>query len=313
MKGGDEKVLDFLFQIKKEEERIDYGRFSIEPLAAGFGHTLGTALRRVLLTSLDGAAVTKVKIAGVRHRFTTLMGMKEDIVELILNIKKLKVAYSGDKPVNLKLETQGPGEITAKKIKVPAEVKIANPDLILASLSSRRSKLKMEMTAEKGVGYSPFEEREEEKEIGVIPVDALFSPVSRVNYQVVATRVGRLTNLDKLILEIWTNGTVKPSVALKKAAKILVEYFNQLVSPKRLRPKKEPEKGKIPAYIARLSVEELPIPVRVANTLVKGGYSTVGELVKAGRKKIAKVKNVGEKSVKITEAALIEKGVKWSD
>jgi len=306
-------LLDPLFQIKKEEEKTDYGRFIIEPLTAGFGHTLGTALRRVLLTSLAGAAVTKVKIAGVRHRFTTLVGMKEDIVELILNIKNLKVGYSGDKPAILKLEASGPGEVKAKAIKAPAVVKIANPDLVLANLASRKSRLKIEMMVEKGVGYSPFEERQEEKEIGVIPIDALFSPVVRVNHQVAATRVGTITNLDKLILEIWTNGTIKPRVALKEAAKILVEYFNQIVEPKKPRPEEKPEKEKVPAYIARLSVEELPIPIRVANTLVKGGYSVVGDIVKAGKKKISKVKNIGEKSVKIIQAALIEKEVKWPD
>lgn len=306
-------MLDFLFQIKKEEEKADYGRFAIEPLPAGFGHTLGTALRRVLLTSLKGAAVTRVKIAGVRHRFTTLTGLKEDIIELLLNIKQLRVVYGGDKPAVIKLEATGPGEVKAKQIKAPAPVEIANPGFILANLANRETKLKVEMIVEKGVGYSPFEERQDKGEIGVIPIDASFSPVTRVNYEVVATRVGRMTNLDKLILEIWTDGRVKPSVALKGGAQILVEYFKQVVEPKKPKVGKKPEKEKVPDYITRLSVEELNIPVRVANTLIKGGYRSVGEVLKGGKKKIAKVKNIGSKSVKILEAALAEKGVKLPD
>lgn len=306
-------MLDFLFQIEQEGEKADYGRFAIEPLAAGFGHTLGTALRRVLLSSLKGAAVTKVKIAGVRHRFTTVSGLREDIIELLLNIKKIRLTCSGDKPVIMKLEAKGPGEVKAKKIKAPAQVKIANPDLILANLADRKSKLKVEMTVERGVGYSPFEERQETAEIGMIPIDASFSPVIRVNYQVVATRVGRMTNLDKLILEIWTDGTAKPSSVLEKAAQILVEYFSQIVEPKRPKVEKKPEKEKIPEYITRLSVEELAVPVRVANTLVKGGYQTVGDILKGGKKRITKVKNIGSKSIKIIEAALAEKRVKLPD
>lgn len=306
-------MLSPLFQIGKEEEKADYGRFVIEPLAAGFGHTLGTALRRVLLTSLAGAAVTRVNIAGIRHRFTTIVGLKEDVIELLMNIKQLQVSYNGDKPVILKLEAKGPGKVRAKQIETPAVVKIANPDLILANLADRKSRLKIEMVVEKGVGYSPFEEREETKEIGVIPVDASFSPVKRINYEVAATRVGRMTNLDKLVLEIWTNGTIKPSLVLEEAAKILVEYFQQIVEQKKPKPEKKPGKEKIAEHIARLSVEELAISVRMANTLIKGGYQTVGNLLKAGRKKISKVKNVGSKSLKTIEAALIEKGAKLTD
>ena len=306
-------MLDFLFEIKKEEERLNFGRFSIEPLPAGFGHTLGVALRRVLLTTLPGSAVTSVKIAGARHRFTTLKGTREDILELILNIKKLRVVHRGEKSITLKLEAQGPGEIKASKIKAPAQVEIANPELILATLANKGSKLKVEMVVEKGVGYSPFEERQKKGEIGVIPIDALFSPVSRVNYQVVATRVGRMTNLDRLIMEVWTDGTIKPSGALKKAAEILGEYFEQIVTPKKPRKEKKQKEGRAPEYIVRFSVEELAIPVRVANTLIKGGYKTVGDVLKGGRKKLSRVKNLGTKSLKIIEVALAEKGVKLTD
>jgi len=301
---------DLLFQVKKEEEKADYGRFSISPLASGFGHTLGTGLRRVLLTSLSGAAVTSVKIAGARHRFTTISGLKEDIIELTLNIKNLRIAYTGKKPTVLKLEANGPGEVKAEQIKTSGEIEIVNPGLVLANLADRKAKLKLEMTVENGVGYSSFEDRQEEnQEIGVIPIDALFSPILRVNYEVVATRVGRMTNLDKLVLEIWTDRTIKPSEAMKKAALILVEYFQQMVDPKQPKAAKTEKKENVPEQVARLSVEELAIPVRVANTLIKGGYQTVGDVLRAGKQKISKVKNVGGKSLKTVEAALIEKGV----
>lgn len=306
-------MIEPLFQISKEEETAEYGRFVLEPLASGFGHTLGTALRRVLLTALAGAAVTRVKIAGVRHQFTTLTGLKEDIVELILNIKQLRLSYEGDKPVTLKLEANGPGEIKAKNIKTPAGVKIANPELVIASLADKKAKLKVEMTVEKGCGYVPFEEIKTEGEIGLVPVDALFSPVRRVNYQVVATRVGRMTNLDKLILEIWTDATVKPGQVLKKAAALLVEYFQQVAEPKKPVVKSRQKEEEIPGELSRLSVEELSLPVRVANTLIRAKLLTVADLVGSGRKKVSRVKNLGAKSLTIVEAALAEKGLSLGD
>lgn len=306
-------MLEPLFTIKKKEEKIDYGNFVIEPLAAGFGHTLGTALRRILLTSLPGGAATSVKIASVRHRFTTLEGMKEDILEFILNLKQLRIALTGDKPVSLKLEVTGPGEIKAKQIKSPAQVKIKNPELVLANLADKKSKLKAEIIVEKGIGYSPFEERRMPREIGLIPIDAVFSPVLRVNYQVAATRVGRMTNFDKLIFEIWTDGTIKPLTALVQAADILGEYAQQIVRPKKPKLEEKPEGEKISSQVLRLSVEELSLPVRVANTLIKGGYPTVSDLIEGGPKKVSKVKNLGQKSLKIIKAALAEKEVEWSD
>lgn len=306
-------MLDPLFEIKKEKDQIDYGKFVIEPLAAGFGHTLGTALRRILLTSLPGAAVTKVKIAGVRHRFTTLNGMKEDVLEFILNLKDLRITLVGDKPASLKLDVIGPGAIKAKQIRMPAQVKIINPELVLANLADRKSKLKAEITIEKGVGYSPFEERKVLREIGVIPVDAIFSPVVRVNFQVAATRVGRMTNFDKLVFEIWTDGTIKPSVALVKAAETLDKYIQQIIKPQKPKVKKGLGEDKVLSPTLRLSVEELNLPMRIANTLVRSDYLTVGDLLKGGRKKIAKVKNLGQKSLKIIEAALAERKIDLPD
>lgn len=296
-----------LFQIKTEKATENKGIFTIEPLEQGYGHTLGNALRRVLLTSLPGAAVTFVKIAGVRHQFTTLSGLKEDLVELILNIKKLRIKYSGKEPVKIRLEAIGPGEVKAKKIKTPASVEITNPDLVLAHLSDKKSKLSVEMTVEPGFGYSPFEERKSDV-LGVIPIDASFSPITRVNYRVEATRVGRLTNYDRLILEVESDGTIAPLEALKEAAKTLIAYFKQIVEPK-VPKKKIEEQPAISHETLRLTVEELHLPTRIVNALEKAGHKTVADLIAVERKEVGKVKNLGEKSLKIITAALKEKEV----
>ena len=296
-----------LFQIKKEKEDKNKGVFVIEPLEQGYGHTLGNALRRVLLTSMPGAAVTFVKIAGVRHQFTTLKGLKEDVVELILNIKKVRVKYQGKNPVKVKLEATGPGEIKAKKIKTPAGVEIANPELVIANLADKKSKLSVEMTIESGLGYSPFEERKSDV-LGVIPVDASFSPVIRANYQVEATRVGRLTNYDRLVLELETDGTIAPLEAVKGAAKILVAYFKQVVEPK-VPKKKIEEQPAISHEVLRLTVQELNLPTRIVNALENADYKTVADLIAVDKKEIAKVRNLGGKSLKIIEIALKEKEV----
>ena len=299
-------MINPLFQIKKEKETADYGKFVIEPLQQGYGHTLGNTLRRVLLTSLLGAAVTQVKITGVKHQFSTLEGLKEDIIEFILNLKQLRIKYEGEKPAKLTLEVNGPRVVKASDIKAPAKVEIINKDHVLSNLANKKSRLKAEIMVESGFGYSPAEERKSEK-LGVIPVDASFSPIKKVNYQVEATRVGRRTDLDRLIFELTTDGTIKPSQALKNAANILVEYFNQVVSPKKA-PKVK-KKVVTPLGMLELTVEELDLPTRIANALRKGGYGTLGDLTAASREDLVKVKNLGEKSIKVVETALKEKGV----
>jgi len=300
-------MVEPLFQIKKEKETADFGKFAIEPLEQGYAHTLGNSLRRVLLTSLPGAAVTQVKISGVKHRFSTLEGLKEDIIELILNLKQLRIKYQGKKPAKLTLDVSGPREVKAVDIKTPAKVEIINKDQVLGSLANKKNRLKAEMVVESGFGYSPAEERKSEK-LGVISIDASFSPIRRVNYKVEATRVGRRTDLDRLIFEITTDGTIKPSEALKNSANILVAYFNQVVSPKKA-PKVKKKEGVAPLVTLELTVEELDLPTRIANALRKGGYGTLGDLTAASREDLAKVKNLGEKSIKVVEAALAEKGV----
>lgn len=297
-----------IFEIKQKEKRAGYGKFIISPLEQGYGHTLGNSLRRVLLTSLPGAAITSVKISGVKHQFSTLKGVKEDVVEFVLNLKKVRLFYTGAKPARTTLSVKGPGEVKAKDIKVSADVKIANPELVLALLS-KNAKLDAQIEIEAGTGYSPAEERET-RQIGLIPLDAAFSPVVRVNYKIEETRVGRLTNYDKLILEIWTDETIAPKEALEEASRILVSYFTQAVSPKKVRKeKKKKDEGLGP--VGNLSVEEIGLPTRVANALVKAGHETVEDLVKAKASDLVKVRNLGEKSVKIISAALGEKGVKF--
>lgn len=293
-----------LFETKLEKKEDNYARFVISPLEQGYGNTLGNSLRRVLLTSLPGAAITSAKISSVKHQFSNLKGMKEDVVEFILNLKKVRLSYTGDKSAKASISAKGPGEVKAKDIKTDSTVHIANPDLVLAVLN-KDAKLEVKLEIETGTGYSLADERKT-GEVGLIPLDAAFSPIVRVNFKVEETRVGRLTNYDRLNLEVWTNGTTDPKDALTTAAKILNSYYVQIISPKKVEKKEEKEdKGLGP--IGKLSVEEIGLPTRVANALVKAGYETVDDLVKAKKSNLVKVRNLGEKSVKIINAALGER------
>lgn len=294
-----------IFEIKEEEKKGNYSKFVFTPLEQGYGNTLGNSLRRVLLTSLPGAAITEVKISGVKHQFSTLKGMKEDIVEFLLNLKKVRFSCDSDKPSKASLSASG-GEVKAKDIKTENHVEVINPDFILANLADG-AKLEARFEIGIGVGYSPAEERLT-SEIGVIPLDASFSPILRVNYKVEETRVGRLTNYDKLTLEIWTNGTMGAKEALIQASGILVSYYNQIIEPKKVVVEKE-EKEDVIGPAGKLSVEEIGLPTRVANALLKAGYETVEDLMVSKRQDLVKVRNLGEKSVKVIEAALGEKGL----
>lgn len=294
-----------IFEIKEEEKKENYSKFVFTPLEQGYGNTLGNSLRRVLLTSLPGAAVTQVKVSGVKHQFSTLKGMKEDIVEFILNLKKVRFSCDSDKPSKATLSASG-GVVKAGDIKTDAHMKVANPDFVLATLADG-SKLEAKLEIETGAGYSPAEDRKT-SEIGVIPLDASFSPIVRVNYKVEETRVGRFTNYDKLTFEVWTDGTVDAKDAILKASKILVSYYNQIIDPKKVVVEKEEKKDEL-GLTGKLSVEEIGLPTRVANALLKSGYETVEELIAAKRQDLVKVRNLGEKSVKVIEAALGEKGL----
>jgi DNA-directed RNA polymerase subunit alpha len=299
------KLMNFV--VNTEQETDNHGVFHIEPLENGFGHTLGNALRRVLLSSFRGAAITSVKVAGVTHKFSTLEGMSEDMVDLILNLKAVKVAYEGDEPVTAKLSVKGPKQVTAKDIVAPATVKIVSPDAVIASLASG-AKLDIELTISTGYGYSPAEDRTAET-LGVLSLDAIFSPVERVSYDVVATRVGRRTDFDKLVLDIATDGSQKPSAVLKEAASVLVAAFNQIVNPVAAESEVA---GVTSGASTTVSVDDLGLPTRVSNALKNAGYATAADLSRATNKDLKNVKNLGGKSVEMMDTALAAKGFKRS-
>lgn len=298
-----------IFEIIEEEKQNNYAKLVITPLEQGYGFTLGNSLRRVLLTSLFGAAITSVKLAGVKHQFSSLSGMKEDMIDFCLNLKKVRIAYTGDKPLNATLKVEGAGEVKASDIKLPSGATIVNPELVLAVLN-KGAKLDADLVIESGYGYVPADTKSQ-SEIGLIPLDALFSPIVRVNYKVEETRVGRLTNFDKLTMEIWTDGSISPKEALENAANILVAYFNQIVNPIKVEQKAQDVLVNDLGLVGRLSVEEIGLPTRVANALAKAGFETVESLVKADKNELVKVRNLGEKSLKIIAAALGEKGVNF--
>ena len=298
-----------IFEILEEEKQKNFSKLVITPLEQGYGFTLGNSLRRVLLTSLFGAAITSVKIAGVRHQFSSLTGMKEDVVEFCLNLKKVRIAYSGDKPINATLKVTTVGEVKASDIKLPTGAKVTNPDLVLAILN-KGAKLEADLVIESGSGYSMADTRSS-SEIGMIPLDASFSPILRCNYKVEETRVGRLTNYDKLTLEVWTDGTIEPKDAVIKASQVLVSYYNQIVNPIKVEEKIAEKITNDLGLVGRLSVEEIGLPTRVANALSKAGYETVESLVNADKLELVKVRNLGEKSLKIISVALGEKGVSF--
>jgi DNA-directed RNA polymerase subunit alpha len=298
------------FHIKTDTEKPGFGRFIIEPLERGYGQTIGNSLRRVLLTSLCGSAISSVKISGIKHQFSTLEGMKEDVVEFILNLKKIRLIIEGEESVTMKISKKGPGEVHAGDIDAPAGVTIVNPDFVLANLSDKKALLEAEFTADKGYGYIQADEKHF-SEVGVMPIDSLYSPVTRVNYRVEATRVGRMTNLDRLVIDIWTDGTIVPTDALKSAAKILVSFFAQIVEPKKeeITQPEQPAQPTISDEVLKMRIEELDIPTRIVNALANGGIETIGQLLGTARADLMKIKNLGVKSIAIIEEKLRERGV----
>ncbi|MBI4099528.1 DNA-directed RNA polymerase subunit alpha, partial [Candidatus Microgenomates bacterium] len=275
----------------------------------GYAHTLGNALRRVLLSSLPGAAVVSVTIDGVKHQFQTLEGLKEDIVEFVLNLKKLRVRLLEGDSATIRLDATGPGPVTAKDLEAPGSVEVVNTDLYLGTLADKKSKIQAQMTVEKGYGYSPSEERRT-GQVGLIPLDAIFTPVLRVNYRQEATRVGRQTNLDRLVLEVWTDGTIVPLDAVKLAAKLLVSYFLQVFEPKADDASANVAVSPtVSDDVLKMLIEELDLPTRLENALKNGGIETVGQLLGTPRKDLLKIKNLGGKSLSVVEEKLREKGV----
>ncbi len=290
------------FVVKTIEEKDNYGVFNIEPLINGFGHTLGNSLRRVLLSSFKGAAITQVKVGGVTHKFSTLAGLSEDMIDLILNLKSVKVAYEGDEPVIAKLSVKGAKTVKASDIVAPANVKIVSGDVVIANLS-KDAKLDLELTIGTGYGYSPADERPSSA-IGTMSIDAIYSPVERVAYKVEATRVGRRTDFDKVVMEIYTDGSCLPSVVLKEAARILVASFQQIVEPVLTE-----DASVIPSSAMSVMTDDLGLPTRVANALKAAGYKTAAELATASDKDLKTVKNLGGKSLGLIDEALLAKSL----
>ena len=283
-----------------------YGRFVIEPLERGFGHTLGNSMRRVLLSSLPGVAVSSVHIEGVQHEFTTIPGVKEDVTELILNLKSIACKMFCEGPKQLTIDVKGACELTAGDIRTDDEVEIVNKDLHVATLNED-GHLQMQMTLERGRGYvSADKNKTASMPIGVIPIDSIFTPVKKVNYQVEDTRVGQITDYDKLTLEIWTNGTLKPEEAISSAAKILTEHLNLFISltdqvmPVAQTVQEDEKKDKI----LDMTIEELDLSVRAYNCLKRAGINNVAELVLKNQEDMMKVRNLGRKSLEEVEQKL---------
>ena len=290
-----------------------YGRFVIEPLERGFGLTLGNALRRVLLSSLQGAAVTAVRIEEALHEFSSLPGVIEDTTEIILNLKQVRFKLLGDGPKKGVFEMQGKGELRAGDLKIDADVEVLNPDLHIATLN-KDGNLRMQVEVDGGCGYvSADQHTTVDRPIGVIPIDSLFSPVTKVNYTVEATRLGQRIDYDKLTLEVWTDGSILPNDAVSMSAKILRDHFSLLISFEE-EPQQEEEaavdedKVRIRKQLDK-SVEELELSVRSSNCLRAAEIKTIGELVQKGEAEMLKFRNFGRKSLKEIQDILAEMGL----
>jgi len=287
------------------------GRFRVEPLERGFGLTLGNALRRVLLSSLAGAAVTQVKIDGIYHEFATVAGVKEDTTELILNLKQLRLKSYTDQATQLRLIASGPGIVTASDLIYPSEIEIVNPELQLATLDSPDTRLEMELTVEKGKGFRSSDGREPSS-LGVIPVDAIFSPIRRVNYSVENTRVGERTDLDSLIIEIDTDGTISPMDALVQAASLLIEQFSvftDLQQPTRRAERGSLGAGAIPTHILDMPIEQLDLSQRTYNCLKRSQITKVGQVMQMSEDELLSLRNFGQKSLEELRDRLREHGL----
>jgi DNA-directed RNA polymerase subunit alpha len=288
-------------------ENGTYGKFVVEPLERGYGITLGNALRRILLSSLPGVAANSIKIDGVLHEFSTIHGVKEDVSELILNIKELAIKMSGEGPRTIYIDAEGPGEITGADIKVDGDVEVVSRDLHIATLDDG-GKLFMEININSGRGYvSQNKNKTDDKPISTIPVDSIYTPVKRVNFAVENTRVGQITDYDKLTIEIWTNGTIRPDEAIGLSAKILIEHFKLFMTltdhadnVEIMIEKEEDKKEKV----LEMTIEELDLSVRSFNCLKRAGINTVQELTEKSMDDMMKVRNLGKKSLEEVEQKL---------
>jgi DNA-directed RNA polymerase subunit alpha len=302
-------------KIEREAEARNYGKFVISPLERGYGITLGNALRRVLLSSLEGAAVASIRVADVQHEFRDIPGVREDVIRVMLQIKQLRMKLHDVETSRLRLQVRGGGEVTAADIITPPEVEIVNPDLYLFTVDDENTDLEIELTVERGRGYSPADDRTGRLPIGELPVDAIYSPVRRVNWEVGYARVGQSTNYDKLILEIWTDGTIAPEDALSASAKILIDHLRHLagISEESLAAiSEEAEEGsRLTSEMIETPIENLDLSVRVFNSLKRTGITTVGqvlELLEKGDEAVMSIRNFGEKSLEELRQKMHEKG-----
>ncbi|MCP8971139.1 DNA-directed RNA polymerase subunit alpha [Ectobacillus ponti] len=293
-------------------EDAKYGKFVIEPLERGYGTTLGNSLRRILLSSLPGAAVTSIQIDGVLHEFSTIEGVVEDVTTIILNIKKLALKIYSDEDKTLEIDVTGEGVVTAADITHDSDVEILNPDLHIATLA-KDAHFRVRLTAKRGRGYTPADaNKREDQPIGVIPIDSIYTPVSRVTYQVENTRVGQVTNYDKLTLDVWTDGSIGPKEAISLGAKILTEHLNIFVgltdeaqNAEIMVEKEEDQKEKV----LEMTIEELDLSVRSYNCLKRAGINTVQELANKTEEDMMKVRNLGRKSLEEVKHKLEELGL----
>ncbi len=311
-------------QISAENVEENHGTFTIEPLDRGFGYTFGNSLRRVLLSSLAGAAVTSVRIEGVAHEFSTISGVKEDVTDIVLNLKEIVCRMHTDATeIEAPLVATGPGEVTAKDIDLPSGVEILNPDAHIATLE-KKTKLEMYLTIGRGRGYSPAEEnKSDDQPIGVIPIDSIFSPVKRVAYQVESARVGQRTDYDKLTLDIETDGSVEPQAALREAAEILISSLSIFTDQERLEALRGGGDGGLDAVAAAgpqaggrtpggmddILIEELELGVRSYNCLKRAGIQTVGELLQKSESELNAIPNFGRKSIEEVIETLEARGL----
>ena len=302
-------------EIAEISEDARYGKFICEPLERGYGTTFGNSLRRMLLSSLEGAAITSIQIDGVLHEFSTIPGVRDDVTNIVLNLKQLCLKMQGSEPRVIRIDVEGEKEVTAADIECDPEIEILNPDLHIATLNET-GKLKMEMTVERGRGYVAAERNKKPDDvIGVIPIDSIFSPVQRVNYTVQDTRVGNVMDYDKLVLEVWTDGSLRPEEAVSKAAGILVMHLKLFQSMDGL-PEEEEEEISFPeeevddtSKVLDMTIEDLDLSVRSFNCLKRASINTVADLVTKTEDDMMKVRNLGRKSLEEVKKKLDELGL----
>ena len=292
-----------------------YGRFVCEPLEPGYGTTFGNSLRRMLLSSLDGAAVTSIRIDGVLHEFSTIPGVRDDVTSIVLALKQLCIRMQGSEPHTIRIEAEGEREVTAADIVCGSDIEILNPELHIATLNAA-GKLKIEMTVERGRGYVPADKNKRSEDIGVIPIDSIFSPVQRVNYTVEDTRVGNVTDYDRLILDVWTNGSIHPEEAVSKAAAILVMHLRlfqnmdgNVIEEEEEVPDFPPEEIDDSAKVLEMTIDDLDLSVRSFNCLKRAGINTVADLAQKTEEDMMKVRNLGRKSLDEVKKKLEELGL----